>query len=952
MIDREQMIDELFAQAVELSRAEQDRFFERAAGDGMSAGNGVLDEVKALLRNFQSAEDDGFLYRPLVATESLDGSQTLVEGQEFEGYKILELIAEGGMGEVYLAHDPELDRKVAIKLIKSHLKTKELLRRFRNERQILANLQHPNIARLFEAGANVDGLPFFVMEYVEGQPIDQYARENQLSLTDRLRLFRTVCSAITCAHQNLVIHRDIKPNNILVTVKGEPKLLDFGIAKLLDESDKPEATLTMFHAMTPEYASPEQVKGEAITTASDVYSLGVLLYELLTGHRPYKLKRRTTDEITKAICEQEPERLSSAIKRTGGEVSAAVPPDVRKGWAFPARSPSFFRRGYASEEVIEAEPLPEIHEIDSRKGRAFPHVGAAEPQSNAPKDKPQSTIINPKSLRGDLDRIVLKALRKEPQRRYSSVEQFSEDIHRYLEGLPVSASKGTFSYRTSKYVQRNKVPVAAAAIILLTLISGSIATAWEARKARLEKARAERRFNDVRKLADTYMFEFYDSIKDLPGSLAARQLVIKRALEYLDSLAAEAGDDRKLQADLANAYQQIGAVTFDVDQMIDSRRHAMNIFEALMASDPNNNSYRAQLAGSYEQMSDAMKIAGNTPQQLAYAKKAIATIETAPVDRLESESRQALVYEYLALGLAQDEMGNNGPAIESERKAVAIQSAIVSNKREDKEALRMLSITYGYLSHVLEDNGDYAEALDFSTRQLQAARAMLATDKTNVRYERDVAVGLQKEGRLRAESGDLTGSWQSLTASLARMQKLSSADPQDKGHRLWLAVNYLLLGNVLADLHQQGEALEHYSKAVAIAEPLVAADNKWWEARGYLAQMYIKIGGSLSRTGQVLSARQYLQKAIGLAEESGNRDPQNARTRRVLAQAYNEMAVHWSNPSTRSSDKDSLREACAWYQKSRDIWQDMKDKGTLSGADAGKPDELNKEIAKCDAQVR
>ena len=315
MIDREQLIDELFAKAIDLTTAEREEFFvETNVGNGSLLRDGVLDEVKALLRNFQSAEDNGFLYRPLVATESLDGrSQTLIDGQDFEGYKILKLIAEGGMGEVYLAHDPELDRKVAIKLIKSNLKTKELLRRFRNERQILANLQHPNIARLFEAGATADGLPFFVMEYVEGKPIDQYANENQLSLTDRLNLFRTVCSAITCAHQNLVIHRDIKPNNILVTANGEPKLLDFGIAKLLHETDSQEATLTLFHAMTPEYASPEQVKGEAITTASDAYSLGVLLYELLAGRRPYKLKRRTTDEITKAICEQEPTKPSASI---------------------------------------------------------------------------------------------------------------------------------------------------------------------------------------------------------------------------------------------------------------------------------------------------------------------------------------------------------------------------------------------------------------------------------------------------------------------------------------------------------------------------------------------------------------------------------------------------------------------------------------------------------------
>src|SRR5437588_7543337 len=270
MIDREQIIDELFARAVVLAPTESEQFFAEYERHKALSHDGVLDEVMALLRNFQSAEDNGFLYRPLVATESLDErSQTLIDGQEFEGYKILKLIAEGGMGEVYRAHDPEIDRKVAIKLIKSNLKTKELLRRFRNERQILANLQHPNIARLFEAGANADGLPFFVMEYVEGKPIDQYANEQELSLKDRLKLFRTVCSAITCAHQNLVIHRDIKPNNILVTAKGEPKLLDFGIAKLLHETDSQEATLTLFHAMTPAYASPDEVKAEAIMKSSD-----------------------------------------------------------------------------------------------------------------------------------------------------------------------------------------------------------------------------------------------------------------------------------------------------------------------------------------------------------------------------------------------------------------------------------------------------------------------------------------------------------------------------------------------------------------------------------------------------------------------------------------------------------------------------------------------------------
>src|SRR2546428_3149205 len=249
--------------------------------------------------------------------------------------------------------------------------------------------------------------------------------------------------------------------------------------------------------MTPEYASPEQVKGEAITTASDVYSLGVLLYELLTGRRPYKLKRRTTDEITKAICEQEPTKPSSVVssQRLGvsgkqssenADPAAASPPDVRKGSAFSGRLFSFFRRGYASEHLVGAQPLPKS--LDSRKGAAFPHIGAAEPQSNGQKKNPQSAIHNPKFLRGVLDNIVLKALRKEPQRRYASVEQFSEDIRRHLEGRPVIARKDTLSYRTSKFIQRNKIGVAAGARSLITPLGGIVLSTREERGAHAQTA--------------------------------------------------------------------------------------------------------------------------------------------------------------------------------------------------------------------------------------------------------------------------------------------------------------------------------------------------------------------------------------------------------------------------------------------------------------------------------
>ncbi|HYW70574.1 MAG TPA: serine/threonine-protein kinase [Pyrinomonadaceae bacterium] len=491
MTNREQLVDALFAEAVDLSDSERELFFAaRLAEQG--AEPALLDELKALLTNYRRANANEFLNQPLVSGDA----QTLNEGQEFEGYRIARLIGEGGMGEVYLAEDPELKRKVALKLIKGHA-TKDILRRFQSERQILANLKHANIAQLYEAGATADGLPFFAMEYVEGDPIDKFVADCGLTLNEGLKLFATVCSAISYAHQNLIIHRDIKPGNILVTKNGEPKLLDFGIAKLLQDESEPDATASMFRALTPQYASPEQIKGEPITTASDIYSLGTLLYELVTGQRPYRLKGNTAAEITKAICEQDPTKPSN------------VRNDAESG-----------RRGDTEKKQISASPR---------------------------------LRVSPSALRGDLDNIILKALRKEPSRRYASVEQFSEDIRRHLEGLPVTAHKDSFAYRTTKFIKRNKIAVAAALMILLTLTAGIIATTVQAR-------RANRRFNQARQLAHTILFDYHDEIAALPGSTKVRERMVKDALQYLDSLSQDAGNDVSLLREVAIGYEKTATV--------------------------------------------------------------------------------------------------------------------------------------------------------------------------------------------------------------------------------------------------------------------------------------------------------------------------------------------------------------------------------------------------------
>jgi len=359
-------------------------------------------------------------------------------------YRVLRELGHGGMGTVYLAarDDDQYQKRVAVKVVRG-LDSAEVVRHFRRERQILAGLEHPNIARLLDGGTTDDGLPYLIMQHVEGQPIDRFCDERKLTVRERLQLFQGVCAAVQHAHRNLVVHRDIKPANVLVTADGVPRLLDFGIAKLLNPEIAAEVPTATGLAMTPDYASPEQARGGPITTATDVYSLGVVLYELLTGHRPYRVKSREPLEVLKAICEEEPEKPSTAVARE------------------------------------EERPAPD--------GRAHPTT--AETVSRTREGTPDRLR---RRLRGDLDNIVMMALRKEPQRRYGSVEALSEDLRRYLEGLPVRAHKATAWYRTSKFVRRHAFGVAAVTTVLLLLVGfGVTMAALSARVAR-ERDRAEK----------------------------------------------------------------------------------------------------------------------------------------------------------------------------------------------------------------------------------------------------------------------------------------------------------------------------------------------------------------------------------------------------------------------------------------------------------------------------
>ncbi len=386
--------------------------------------------------------------------------------QRFGPWRVTGVAGSGGMGAVYKAErdDRAFDRQVAIKVLHLGMDTHAARERFRQERRILAELDHPNIARLLDGGETDTGLSYIVMEYVDGEPIVDYCVHRNLPRAARLRLFLLVCSAVHLAHQKLVIHRDLKPGNILVTRDGVPKLLDFGIAKLLEPSAL--QTITGFLALTPQYASPEQIRGESVTTASDVYSLGMVLYEMLTGRRAYEVDSTRITEIARVVCDTAP----------------------------------------------------------------------AAPQLDA-----------------DLNNILLMALRKEPARRYSSVQDFAADVERALTHRPVQARPASLGYRASKFVRRNRAAVAAGILVFGSLTGGLVATT---RAQRLERAR----FNQVRKLATSFLTDFDRDIRQLPGSTAARERLVSTALDTLENLAKNAGSDPELAAELAQAYISVGEV--------------------------------------------------------------------------------------------------------------------------------------------------------------------------------------------------------------------------------------------------------------------------------------------------------------------------------------------------------------------------------------------------------
>jgi serine/threonine protein kinase len=525
-------------------------------------------EVRRYLRAATEARD--FITTPAWIDRGLV-DQNMDHPAQVDDFRILHPIGSGGMGTVYLAEHAGdgFKQLVALKLIKRGMDTSAVLKRFLMERRILAELDHPNIARMLDGGSTEDGLPYFVMEYVEGDEIRKYANANNLGLKERLELFRTVCSAVSSAHQRLVIHRDIKPTNILVTKDGEPKLLDFGIAKLISPDwNSDEATLTQFRVLTPEYASPEQIDGSVVSTATDVYSLGVVLYELLTGYRPFSFREKDG--------------------RATADIALTTNP-----------------------------PKPSLIASESSQ----PNNGPRQRLAHKTSFRPAHTIVaavEPSRLRGDLDNMILKAIRHEPERRYQSVQEFSDDIRRWLDGLPVSATSDSRMYRCRKFFKRHRTAVLASAAAAILLMTAFGVTGWQYSVARDQQAKAEARFQSIRLVAKSLLNETSKELENLPQSAEIRDSVVERAIALLNSISVDENTDPEFLDEVADAYEQLAHIRNwkfrKTAEAIADYRKALSLRERVIRDNPENFAAREKLVSTLSGLSEVYDLIGDSEE--------------------------------------------------------------------------------------------------------------------------------------------------------------------------------------------------------------------------------------------------------------------------------------------------------------------------------------------------
>jgi len=758
-------------------------------------------------------------------------SPTSTAGARVGPYELLRPLGTGGMGEVWVARraDAAFKREVALKLPLQSFRHDFLVRRFERERDILAVLEHPNIARLYDAGVDEKGLPYLAMELVDGVPINRYCELHKLSVEARLRLLIEVCSAVHYAHQRLVIHRDIKPGNILVTATGATKLLDFGIAKLLESTAAPSGaveTAAVVRLFTRAYASPEQVDGGQITTASDVYSLGILLFELLHGHAP-----------------------SQCAGAGEGSGDGALPSLTRR-------------------------------------------------------------------QRKDLDNIVRMATQPDPARRYLSVEQMAADVQRHVDMLPIVARKDTLAYRASTFIARHSVAVALTSVAMVAIVLAMASTLYEARIARLERARSERRFNDARQLANALMSEIYGAVRDLPGATPARRLLVTDALQYLDGLSRDADGDPTLERELAQAYSMVGDVQGnpyyanlgDPRSALQSYRKALLIRSRLAAAAPQDRELIRQLSGSYNGIGAALGALGDFTGSLQSFQKSLQLLAPAAAHSSDPATLDQFAGAYFYVAGAAQRAGDLELSADSIRRAAGIRDRIVgADPRLARDIDTHRAGDHARAAAILEEEQLFPEALEESQRATTILVALADREPNNVTIRSFLAESYEESGRLLQKIGHLGEAEQAFLYAKQVNEAVLDADPRNAFARLNLASDYRYVGTLQVRRGRLTAGLQSLKLALAVTAPLASVERSNTRIRTSLAATYFGLGSALEAQATLEHAQQ--------------------------------------------RQRGELRSACQWLGRSAELWGSVGSEHLLDASQRDEPEKANRALSGCETQL-
>jgi serine/threonine-protein kinase len=852
--------DRLLDEALDLPHGERRAFLDRECGDNAE----LRDLVERLLSNLETRSGflapGGALESPVLeeldepGEEPAEPAPSAVAGREVDRYRLVQELGRGGMAIVYLAEraDGQFEHQVALKLIKRGIDTDEVVRRFARERQIMARASHPNVARLLDGGATEDGQPYFVMEYVEGQPIDRYCDERRLTIRERLELFLQVADAVAYAHRNLVVHRDIKPSNILVTKSGDVKLLDFGIAKLLDDSDEEGAlTRTGLILMTPAFASPEQVRGDPVTTATDIYQLGLLMYLLLTGRSPYRARGDSSQKLQKAILEIPPARASAVV----------ADPDA-------------------------ADPTGEVTSIDDISANR--RTTAAQLR---------------RELTDDLDNIALVALRKEADRRYPTASQLIDDVRRFLTGRPVSARPDTLAYRTSKFVRRHRVVVALGMTALWLLVAFSVTMALQASRIAEERDRANREAATAEQVSEFLidLFEVADPDTAEGSTVTARELLDRGADRVSAELSNEPEVQAALQDTIGRVYQKLSLYESAeplLQQALDTRSEVLGPDHEDIAASLSHVGWLHQQRGDYETAAPLVaralemrrRIYGDRHLLVAEALNDLALLQyhSGEFDAAEASFREALAMRRSLLetgdtaladvlgnfALLQQRRGELDEAEAMQREALEIRRAVLGDVHAH------VAISLDGIATILTERQEFDGAEALIREALEMRRSLFGE------RHHEVSDSLNNLASVLYFKGDLDGAERTFRELIEVDREILGESHPDYGR---------VVNNLGSVLHRKGEpeaAVPVFREALEIFERGLDPDHfQFALTRSNLGACLTDVGRFDEAERNLLQAYPAMQKALG---------DDHAQARRVAARLA-DLYEAWGRPEQAAS---------------------------------------------------